>query len=179
ISQIVRMTELRLALQPLAEGLGQWTEPQLRAFQERLLGLDFGADTKRALDAERVFFGGGIIEYVRRNPEMFERLAQGGSGPGVPGVVWAAAPAGWFDFERVNYCRMFDNFQTPGLDLTNHLITPSAVSNSVTRINQAVHQSFPIMLARHRLFCALLIPDLSGLFRKTAFAQSGADLAVI
>src|SRR2546423_12361500 len=44
ISHVVRTTELRLALQPLAEGFGQWTEPQLRNFQERLLQFDFCSD---------------------------------------------------------------------------------------------------------------------------------------
>src|SRR5262249_35894034 len=36
ITQLVRIAELQLALQPLAEGMGTWSEPQLLALQTRL-----------------------------------------------------------------------------------------------------------------------------------------------
>ena len=51
IGQLVRLAELNIALQPLAEGLArhQWSEPQLRAFEERLRQFDFLADGRQGL----------------------------------------------------------------------------------------------------------------------------------
>src|SRR2546425_11870260 len=126
ISQLVRMAQLKLAIQPIAEGVGQWSEVQLRAFQERLLRFDFGADMQRALQAERVFFGGGVIDFLHRNPEKYNALIGNGDGPGVPGVMWAVVPSGWFDFEKLNYSRLFENYEMAGLDLPGHRISPAA-----------------------------------------------------
>ena len=70
IAQLVRIAELQIGLQPLAEGLTghQWSEPQLRAFEQRLLQFDFFADGRLALEGERAFLGGAFIDYVRRSP---------------------------------------------------------------------------------------------------------------
>src|SRR5262249_23636549 len=51
ISQLVRFAQLYLALQPLGEGMNQWSEPQLRALQENLQRFNFCDDAKRALQA--------------------------------------------------------------------------------------------------------------------------------
>src|SRR5262249_52384856 len=41
ISQLVRIEELQLAMQPFGEGIGQWSEAQLGALQQRLQQFDF------------------------------------------------------------------------------------------------------------------------------------------
>jgi hypothetical protein len=179
ISQMIRMAQLRFAIQPLAEGLGQWSEPQLLSFEERLRQLDFCADMKRALDAEKVFFGGGVIDYLRRNPAMYSALAGGGSGVNFPGGVFGSAPSGWFDFEKVNYCRVFDAYSMPGLDLPNHRISPRAAQQADQQVINFTGRSWPVLLFRHRVFSALLMPGFANALRKTAFAQTCADSAAI
>ena len=176
ISQLVRMALLQLTLQPIAEGMRAWSEPQLRALQERLQRFDFCTDVKRTLEAERVFFGGGIIDFVRRSPGTFDAI---GNAPALPAVVWAIAPNGWFDLEKLNYSRLFEEYLTPQIDLINRRISPSAARAADERIASEVRESPPVLFLRHRVFSGLLMPTLSNVFRKAAFAQTGADVAAI
>jgi len=64
IGYLVRLATLQIALQPLAEGLvrHQWSEVQLRAFEERLRQFDLLADGRHALQGERNFLGSGVID---------------------------------------------------------------------------------------------------------------------
>src|SRR5205807_851487 len=130
ISQIVRMLHARQAIQCVGEGIGHWSEPQLRSFQERLQQFDFCVSLQRALEAERVFFGGGMIDFVQRNPEVYNKVLGGENTRELsfPGVLWAAAPGGWFDLEKLNYHLTFDQYRIPGLNLPDHLITPAALA---------------------------------------------------
>jgi hypothetical protein len=179
ISQMVRMAQLQLAIQPLAEGLGQWSEPQLRGFQERLQRFDFCADVKRAFEAERVLFGGGVIDYLRRNPDKYEMLAGIEESANLPGLLWAAAPSGWFDIEKLNYSRLFDDYLMPGIDLVSRRISPRTSRQADEGMTALLRKPWPTLFLRHRFFCRFLLPGFSGTLRKTAFAQTAADTAAV
>ena len=179
VSQMVRMVQLQMAIQPIAEGLGQWSEPELRAFQERLQRFDFCADIKRAFEAERVLFGGGVIDYLRRSPDKYEMLAGIEESANLPGLLWAAAPSGWFDFEKLNYSRLFDDYLMPGIDLASRRISPRASRQADEGMTALLRKPWPTLLLRHRFFCRFLLPGFSGTLRKTAFAQTAADTAAI
>jgi hypothetical protein len=179
VSQLIRMEQLYCVLPPIAEGMRQWSEPQLRSFQERLLRFDFCADMKRALDSERVFLGAGIIDFLHRNPEKYQNLVGGANGADFPGVLWAAAPSGWFDFEKLNYSRVFEAYHSPGMDLSNHLIKPQAALEADAMVSRQATRPWPVLLFRHHVFCAFLLPGFSVALRKTAFAQTAADVAGI
>jgi hypothetical protein len=176
ISQLVRLPMLYMALEPIADGFGQWSEPELKTFQEQLQRLDFCADMKRSLDAERVLFGGGVIEFLRREPDKFEALSGDGK---FPGAVWSAVPNGWFDLEKVNYSRFFDELVMPSIDVANRRITPNACKEAEGRIMGVLGKSQARLLLQHRAFCSLLIPGTLTLARKTAFGQTAADTAGI
>ena len=111
ISQIVRGEQLGFALQPVAEGMSQWSEPQLRSLQAQLASFDFCADTRRALSAER-FWGSAIIDFVRRSLDRLNLIGgiAGGQQPGgeLGSVLMSAAPSGWYAFEKLNCSRMAD-----------------------------------------------------------------------
>jgi len=179
VSQMVRMAQLQLAIQPIAEGLGQWSEPQLRAFQERLQRFDFCADIKRAFEAERVLFGGGVIDYLRRSPDKYEMLPGIEESANLPRLLWAAAPSGWFDFEKLNYSRLFDDYLMPGIDLVGRRISPRASRQADEGMTALLRKPWPTLFLRHRFFCRFLLPGFSGTLRKTAFAQTAADTAAI
>ena len=122
ISQLVRMAEFQLALQPLVEGLPHWSEPQLQALQERLHEFDFCADMMRALQAERTLFGLGMIEWVRRSPNKLKVMGEWprfGSGPDEElapvGALMSVAPDGWLALEELAQSRAFDQYP-----LANH-----------------------------------------------------------
>jgi hypothetical protein len=176
ISQLVRLPMLYMALEPIADGFGQWSELQLKRFQEQLERLDFCTDMKRGLDAERVFFGGGVIEFLRREPDKFEALSGEGK---FPGAIWSAVPNGWFDLERVNYSRFFDELILPSIDSTNRRISPSECKQAEARIAGVLGKSQARLFFQHRAFCSLLLPGTLSLARKTAFGQTAVDAAAV
>jgi hypothetical protein len=182
ISQLVRMAQLALALQPVAEGMNQWSEPQLRSLQAQLAGYDFCADARRVLSAER-FSGSEIINYVHRSPDKLNQI--GGisssqqSGMNLEAVLMIVAPSGWFDFEQLNYSRMTDEYLLPIIDLTNRRISPRLAHQADECIAKLTGPSSAGSYSRHLFFCRLLLPGVSGLAQKTAFAQTAADCAII
>jgi hypothetical protein len=131
---------------------------------------------KRSLEAERVLFGGGIIEFLRREPDKFEALSGDGK---FPGAVWSAVPNGWFDLENVNYSRFFDELIIPSIDVANRRITPSACQRAEGQITRVLGKSQARLFFQHRAFCSLLLPGTLTLARKTAFGQTAADTAGI
>jgi hypothetical protein len=176
ISQVVRLPMLYMALEPLAGGFVQWSEPQLKTFQEQLQRLDFCADMKRSLDAERVLFGGGIIEFLRREPDKFEALSGNGK---FPGAIWSAVPNGWYDMEKANYSRFFEEFVIPSIDDLNRRISPSECRQAEQRITGVLGKSQARLFFEHRAFCSLLVPGTLGVARKVAFGQTAADAAAV
>jgi hypothetical protein len=179
------MAEVQLALQPLAEGMGQWSETQLRTLQERLQRFDFFADVERALEAERVLFGEGVIEYVRRSPNklrLMDELDRSMDSPGAlvqVGALMTVAPSGWLYLEQLNYSRNFDQHLLPLIDLKKRQIHPGAVREadaSVARLTQGTPVS---RYLHHRFFSGLLLPAISRACQKTAFAQTAVDTASV
>jgi hypothetical protein len=186
ISQLVRMAELQLALQPLAEGMGQWSEPQLRRLQERLHDFDFCSDIKRALRAERTLFGGGIIEWVRRSPNKFRLIDQlDNTGDNSSGEVWpvgvlmAVSPDGWLDLEERNQSRVVDEYLLPLIDVANRQIQPDAVRQTDAAIGRLTQGSQLARYLHHEFFSGLLLPSISRVAQKTAFAQTAVDTSML
>lgn len=176
ISQFVRIAMLYLVLEPIAQGFGQWSEPQLKAFQQQLQQIDFCADVRRSLDAERVLFGGGIIEFLRREPDKYDALSGDGK---FPGAVWSAVPNGWFDLEKVNYSRFFDEFLLPSIDVANRRISAAACKQTEQKMTGVVSKTRVRLFFQHRAFCSLLVPGTLGVARKAAFGQTAADTAAL
>jgi hypothetical protein len=101
-----------------------------------------------------------------------------GTGGGLPDVLWAAVPGGWYDLEKVNYCRLFDQYPNPCPVRGTHRISPTLTQAADDRAADFVRKSAFVSFIRHRTFSKLLMPSLSGAFAKTAFAQTGAQAAV-
>jgi hypothetical protein len=182
ISQLVRIAQVHLAFQPLAEGMNQWSDEQLRSFQEQLGAFDFSADMYRALQAERVLFGGGMMEYVRRSPDKIQILnaiqSNGGNLQGeIAGALLNFAPSGWLDFEKLNYMRMYGDYLLPIIDVPGHQISPAVARKAEERIKSVVRHTGPGLILRHRFFCALMVPAISRAARRAAFAQAGIEQA--
>jgi hypothetical protein len=176
ISHLVCIAQLQLALQPLAEGLAaeQWSEAQLRGLQDRLGRLDFCADARRVLHGERVFFGCGTIEYFRRSRGNLGQIA------GWAQALMLVAPSGWFCLEERNLCRAFDDGPLSSIDVPGRQIHPTGVvraEEDARRWDMPYGQ--PALFLRHRYFSALLVPGTVGVVRRTAYAQTAADLAAI
>jgi len=175
ISHLVRISEFRMTLQPLAEGMGKWSEPQLITLQQWLQRFDFAGDLDRTLKGERMLFGCGVIEFLRRSPDQFNALADSGSG--LPGVLWMAAPGGWFDFEKLNYCRLYDLYSRSCGPPESRRISPQLTKAVDERIAAFAGKGGFVSFMKHRFFAKLLMPSLSNAFAKTAFAETGAAIA--
>ena len=184
ISQLVRIAQVHLAFQPIAEGMNQWSDAQLRSFQEQLGGFDFCADMHRALGAERVLFGGGMIEYVRRSPDKIQILnniqSNGSNLQGeIAGALLNFAPSGWLDLEKLNYMRTYGDYLLPIIDVQGHQVSPTVARRAEQRINGLVHHTAPELVLRHGFFCALMVPSISSAARRTAFAQAAIEQAIV
>jgi len=187
ISQLVRMAQLQIALQPLAEGMGKWSESQLLELQQKLERFDFLADMERSLQAERILFGRGVIEYVRRSPHKFRLMdmfeGNGNNADSAPlwsvGPLMAVAPTGWLYLEERNYTRLCGDQLLPVIDLTNRLIRPGNAREAQAAIFKQTNGSPVSKFVHHRLFAALLLPALGKTGEKAAFAQTAVDLATV
>jgi hypothetical protein len=183
ISHLVRIAQFQLAMQPLAEGLAQhqWSEAQLRGLQDRLGRLDFCADARRVLHGERVFFGCGMIEYFRRSRGNLGQV----TGSELASIGWAQAilflaPSGWFHLEELNLCRAFDNGPLSSIDVPGRRIHPAGVVQTEEEARPLeTEYTQPALLLRHRFFATLLVPGMAGVVRRTAYAQTAADLAAM
>ena len=180
ISQLVRMAQFYIALQPLAEGLGQWSDPQLHELQQILANFDFCADAKRNMAGERAW-GVTIIDYVARSAAKYNVLGNISGQPqnDYAGVLMMAAPDGWFDLEKLHYCRTFQEYVLPTIDLPNRRIRPDLVAQKTEQITNLISSSWPVAYLRHRFFGKLLLPGMSKFVRKTAFAQTSVDCAML
>jgi hypothetical protein len=187
ISHLVRMGELQMALQPLAEGMGQWSESQLRQIQDRIASFDFFADVGRSLEAERVLFGNGVIEYLRRSHhkmsvlDEFAAAVPAGSSIQVwpLGALFTAAPNGWFYLEERNYSRLFDQYLIPVIDVRNHQIKPQKLVEADAKIAKITGTAPGRRFLDHEFLSALLLPALSKTAEKAAFAQTAVDTATL
>jgi hypothetical protein len=181
ISQLVRMSQFAIALQPLTEGMSQWPEPQLRFLQGRLARFDFCADTKRAFRSERVA-GALMIEMVRSSPSRVSMLGLyggGRSGFEFEKTLISIAPKGWLDLERLNYCRLMEKHVLSTIDLSARRISPRG-DRAGDRLKAELDQrSLAGLYLRHRLFSSVLIPSISRTPQKAAFFQTAVDCAVI
>jgi hypothetical protein len=182
ISQLVRMAQLALTLQPVAEGMNQWSEPQLRSLQAQIARYDFCADTRRALAAER-FWSSAIVEYVRRSQNKLNMLGSlsgsQSSGSDLGALLMSIAPSGWFALEQLNCSRMADECFMPMIDLAPRRIGPRLGHMADERIAELTNRSAAGLYFHHLFFCRLLLPSGSRTAQKAAFAQTAADCALI
>jgi hypothetical protein len=189
IGHLVRLAEVNIALQPLAEGLArhQWSEPQLRALEEQLRGFNFLADARQAMQGERIVFGSGVIDYTRRSSNRYKALMGNGIGGGnAPAsefnwqsMLLAAVPSGWFYFEKLNYSRAFQDYLLPTIDVPGRRISLDACRRADAYCESLSTTPWRAGTLRHQYFCALLLPALSRVVQKTALAQSGVDCAAV
>jgi hypothetical protein len=182
ISHLVRIAQVQLALQPLAEGLAghQWPEAQLRGLQDRLGRLDFCADARRALQGERVLCGCGAIECFRRSRTDPRQITSSGPPTGWAEAILLVAPSGWFCLEELNLCRAFDDGPLSAVDAPRRQVHPLGAGEADADVQLLeMTQTAPALLLSHRFFSTLLVPGMVGVVRRTAFAQAAADLAAI
>lgn len=189
ISHLVRIAESQILLPPLAQGIAEhrWSDAQLAGFEERLAKFDFLADGRRALEGERVVFGGAIIDYFRTSPHQLRIMDSVGLSPGdQPGggfdaisAIYLLAPGGWLNFEKVNYHRAFEDYLLPVFDPSSRKVSPEAVRSANARLDQLLKHRGPSMFLRHQFFIAFLLPAVSKSIQRSVYAQTALDEAAV
>jgi hypothetical protein len=182
ISFLVRDSCLQIAIQPVWEGLAEhrWTDVQLQELQSRFLSYDFMADLQQCMKGERAC-GIQSVDLIRRKGLAFARELSANPDEG---QTEAAAfdllrhfmPAGWYDRERLNYCRLFDVQNRCARNPAARIISPSKVAADTEEFEGQIYNwhpgSFFAGLLRHRLIAGLLLPSLNKIPYKVAIAQT-------
>ena len=187
ISFRVRVSEVRLALQPIWEGMaeGRWSAGQLEAIQQALQRFDFLGDAKRGLQAECIGLGNGILEYLRRWPSQAHELVGLDEARAHPNATDLAAhvlawgPRGWLYQEQVEYDRLFDRFILPPVDTVASRVRSDLSSSNRAALDGLLAGDALQLLKAHRVFSTVLLPSLPNIHIKAAEGQAWVDVAVV
>jgi hypothetical protein len=186
ISELVRMSEVQLILQPIWEGMAaqKWSDEQLKLLQQKLSSFDFLAEARRGFEADRVGIGNAAIEFVRKSPskraEMVGLLDDVGDRAGVLPLAWLSLhviPSGWFYKEQVEYNRIYDEWVMPLINITNRQVSPELCAKAQQELEKLLAGSPLDLIRHHRIFARMLVPALSGLASKGARAQTATELS--
>lgn len=176
ICYLVRIACVRLAIQPVWEGLAerQWSDGQLQELQKSLGRFDLVTDAKWPLRAERAC-SILTIDSVAENPQLLCDVLGVGNGSlesQVMESVVRSVPRGWFHHEQVSYCQLFDQQFGQLLMETNKLIQPKHVKAGSAKIEK--HMDGENLFPSRGTLARLLLPGLG----KTAFACARAQTAL-
>jgi len=183
ISYLVRLAVFHIEVHSVWEGLAEhrWSDAQLKELQQSLARYDFIADMKPPFDGERA---AGILtaDLLADGRYTFNLLTDDrGSGASAADAFGRIMPRGWFDLEKLNYCRLF-NLQLDGsFDAQKKRVFPSRLASNAKALDQAFAGRNPVttILIRHQLLAAVMLPALGKVSQKGAFGQVAADETVL
>jgi hypothetical protein len=173
ISHLVRIAMLRLALQPVWEGLAdhKWSDAQLTELNQELAKLDFLADYEFSMRGERVD-SMACIEYLRRTRNFNLFFDGDDSTPRVVQAAYDFIPNSVFYQNELAIARAHQEWLLPVVDVEQHLVSPAATQLALTNIDEErVHWS------PNNVIADMLLPGLLAALKKYAYAQSSVDMA--
>jgi hypothetical protein len=129
VSCLVRIIVLNQAVHPLWEGirLHQWTDTQLQQFQALFSKYNLFEGIVPCLQTERAA-ALATVDFIRANHsiDILGPAAPGEANDPWPGLLVLIGPRGWFDLEKVNYCRLYELTATSGWDAKSMRVSPKA-----------------------------------------------------
>jgi hypothetical protein len=179
ISHLVRIAVLYTTIQSIWDGIadGDWTEAELRTFEEELRKLDFCRDYFAALEGERAF-NVWSVDYVREQPgqriqdmmSMMERVSEpAGVNVAVLSTVAELAPRGWFEQNKVTLNRILDTHALHIVDATNCTFSPQRAEDAWIAVQRTPLRPYTAL--------ARLLAPLHKVARQFAKGQCMVDLA--
>ena len=193
ISFLVRMACVRAAIQPVWEGLsdGRWSDAQLQTLQQRLSGYHFLAEMNRGMESERAA-AIRSADLMAQGKYRFSQLDDDSSGgpprfweDGFRELAGVAAPRGWFQWEKVNYCRLLDRQLSGAYDVTANRVAPSRVAANAAALEGEISSGQVGKglsgILRHQFLASLLLPNRRELELpyKAAAAQTAVNQALL
>ena len=164
ISQLVRIAILKIALQPVWEGLAnqKWNAAQLAALEKRLAKIDLLKGYRLAILGERDL-GNLMIDRMRNQP-----AAEWAKLFGDDGLL--KLPAGWIDQNKVRINEMHMEFTLPVVDAKARRIKPKIAAAFDRKFERPQRGPYNVLVN-------LLMPAIGRVAIKTGSAQSAVDHA--
>jgi hypothetical protein len=179
ISQLVRLSMVELALQPVWEGLDEhrWSESQLISLDKDLAKLDFLVDCQKAQKSE-IFFSAVEANYLKRHRDYAKQFAQMGlkySGDTVlQFAIYRYMPGGWFYQSALKNGRT----QMQYLPAVNHdttTISPALVQRADAAAKNAVSFFDPLDSLKKTFNSEFIF--MGNFLKQIAYGQVSVDLA--
>jgi hypothetical protein len=188
ISYLVRIACLRIATQPIWEGLAEhrWSDVELGALIAQLQQYNFVADLKRPLESERA---AGILTadllYRKRYhlSDLVGETSQESFGGTFANVFAWIIPHGWYYQEQRNYCRLHETQFAGAIDAPAKRVFPKEIAAHAKefqheiaggRFGKTLHG-----VLHHQTLAGLLLPSLENIPRRAASGQTSADQAAL
>jgi hypothetical protein len=176
ISHLVRIAIVKLALQPVWEGLVErkWSDAQLAELNRELAKLDFVPDYTLAMRGEMAG-DSTLADFLRRNPEQISAIGSGEDEPfpvGSPIFLGYLIPSGWFYQNQLHCARIMVQYYLPAADLNRGTISPAPIAGAEARIDADSSNRSP-----YNVLQKIMLPALGAAARKFASGQSFVDLA--
>lgn len=170
IAQLVGIAETSMTLQPIYEGLAQhrWNDAQLAELEQALAALDIMSYYPRAVRGECAF---AITSLENQRITREIKYPEDVSGK-LKTISLRSMPAAYFYQSELAFARMYDQLVLPLVDLTNRIISPSALNRMNAEVqSQMKHYSL------YKVQALMTIPAVGASVSKIARVQSQVDLA--
>jgi hypothetical protein len=177
ISQLVRMSCLRLAAQTAWEGLAaqRWNDAQLQQLQQDLAAINLLAQLESAFRGERCM-AKWALDMLLDNPGNLQMLTEVTDGKTTRSTswLWHALPMGFLYFNCLNVDLFYQRQMLPCVDSRAGRIYPArtdAIEPACVAIKQ---HAFP-----YHVLEALMIPAVSKVVIKAGVAQTSVQQATL
>ena len=184
ISYLVRLACVQLAVQPVWEGLAEqaWSDAQLQELQSCFQRYEFFSPMQWSLASERA---AAILtaDLLQRGKYHLNDLADdpNHTESSVANLFGRMVPHGWYDLEKLNYCRLFQLQINGAFDVEKRQVFPRQIQANTNALAQAFAGREPVttICTRHQLLAVILLPALHNVPRRAAAVQTAADEAAI
>jgi hypothetical protein len=179
ISQLVRLSMVNIALQPIWEGLSEhrWSESQLVALDGDLVKLDFLADCQKIQKAE-IFFSAEEANYLMCHRDYATQFAQMGFSYTTDArfnfSTYHYMPGGWFYQSALKNGRRVMEY-SPAVNHDAKTISPAMIRRADAAANSAV-SFFDPLDALKKMFGAEFL-FMGNFLKEIAYGQASVDLA--
>ena len=178
ISPLVRIAMVRIALQPVYEGLAerQWSDRQLAELDAELAKLDFVTDYRAAMRGEMILGQIGTLDYLRRHPEQLYNLSGNFGGDQrlpLPGrIAIHLIPSGWFYQNQLHCVRPIEELFLPVADAGQQTILPSKAKKADAAVTAQIRRPNAFNVVER-----MTLPGYGSAARRFAYGQAAVDLA--
>jgi hypothetical protein len=179
ISQLVRLSMLEIALQPVWEGLAdhRWSESQLMAMDEELAKLNFLVDGQNALGSE-ISFAAEETDFMRRDRNYAAQFAQMGVNYSdrhkLQFTVYRLMPGGWFYQSALKNGRLMTGY-LPAVNLETKTISPALTRRADDQTRQKPSLFDPLEGMRDMFHAEDFF--MGSFLKRIAYAQASVNLA--